>query len=90
MFGQAELTGCPFMSSVEKHWVVDTPPCQIEKAFHVNIFPHETDSAKMCQLFLTAMPKGTGNFKCEENPHDRHYCTKKNCLLKCNRQCNKH
>lgn len=42
-WGQAELTGCPLLSSVEKHWAVDTPPCQIKKAFHVNILPQETD-----------------------------------------------
>lgn len=35
-FGQAELTGCPFMSSVEKHWLGVTPPCQSQKAFNVN------------------------------------------------------
>lgn len=35
-FGQAELTGCPFMSSVEKHWLAVTPPCQSQKAFDVN------------------------------------------------------
>lgn len=35
--GQAELTGCPFMSSVAKHWFVVTSPCQSQKAFDVNI-----------------------------------------------------
>lgn len=43
VLGQDELTGCPFMSSVEKQWVVDTPPCQIKDAFHVNILLHETN-----------------------------------------------
>lgn len=43
VLGQAELTGCPFMSSVEKQWVADTPPCQIKNAFHVNILQHETN-----------------------------------------------
>lgn len=36
-WAKAELTGCPFMSSVEKHWLVVTPPCQSQKAFNVNI-----------------------------------------------------
>lgn len=27
-FGCDELTGCPFMSSVGKHWLGVTPPCQ--------------------------------------------------------------
>lgn len=35
-FGQAELTGCPFMSSVEKHWLVVSPPCQSQKTLDVN------------------------------------------------------
>lgn len=48
VLGQDELTGCPFMSSVEKQWVVDAPPCQIKNAFHVNIVLHETNY-RSCQ-----------------------------------------
>lgn len=36
-FGQAELTGCPFMSAVEIHWLEVTPSCQSQKAFRVSV-----------------------------------------------------
>lgn len=37
-FGQAELTGCPFMSSVEKHCLGVTPPCQSQNTLDVNAY----------------------------------------------------
>lgn len=39
MFGRAELTGCPFMSSVEKHWLAFLPPCQSQKPLMLMLRP---------------------------------------------------